>query len=57
MKQRCEICEKFECGEKCKCSCHYGVSDKIRQDQEPEGVGQPQKSEEQAMEGLSNLFG
>ncbi len=57
MKQRCEICEMFDCGSKCKCKCHYGVTEKIRQDLKAEDVKQPQKSEEQAMEGLSALFG
>lgn len=47
----------FDCGDKCKCKCHYGVTSKIRQDLGAEDIKQPQKSEEQAMEGLSALFG
>lgn len=62
MKQRCEICKMFDCGNKCKCKCHYGITGKFRQDLEPEDVEQlqkleQQKSEEQAMEGLRALFG
>lgn len=48
----------FDCGDKCKCKCHFGVTDKIRQDHEAEKGSAPiKKSEEQAMEGLSALFG
>jgi len=57
LKQRCEICEKFDCGEKCKCKCHYGTTNKIRTDHASEKGATPQRSEEQAMEGLSALFG
>ena len=47
----------FDCGSKCKCKCHYGSTDKIRQDHSAEKGASPQKTEEQAMEGLSALFG
>ena len=57
MKQRCNICEMFDCGEKCKCQCHFGATNKIRQDHDAEKGAQTVKSEEQAMEGLSALFG
>lgn len=57
MKQRCNICKLFDCGNKCQCSCHFGTTSKIRQDHNAEKGTQSVKSEEQAMEGLSALFG
>ena len=54
---RCQACDFFDCGIKCKCECHFGGTDKIRQDHGAEAGGQGVKTEEQAMEGLSALFG
>lgn len=57
MKQRCKACEFFDCGNKCQCKCHYGSTAKIRTDLSPEDAKQPQKTQEEEMEGLSSLFG
>ena len=54
---KCDICVMFDCGTKCRCKCHQAPTPIIRQDLNAEDVKQPQKSEEQAMEGLSALFG
>jgi len=61
-KSRCEGCKFFNCGDKCKCKCHYGSSPKIRTNHNVSDLRRLQKhktsrTEEQAMEGLSNLFG
>ncbi len=49
----------FDCGVKCQCNCHHGETPLIRQDHNPqsEGLLKGNKTEEQAMEGLSHLFG
>lgn len=47
----------FDCGEKCTCECHFGTTNKIRQDHDAEKGATSIKSEEHAMEGLSTLFG
>jgi len=57
MTDKCDICVMFDCGTKCRCKCHQAPTPIIRQDLDAEDVKQPQKSEEQAMEGLSALFG
>jgi len=59
MIKKCNICKIFDCGPKCQCDCHNGGADKIRQDHSPqsEGLLLRNKTEEQAMEGLSALFG
>ena len=54
---RCGACEFFNCGEKCQCKCHCGSTPKIRKDHGAESLKKLLKSEDQAMEGLSSLFG
>ena len=58
---KCEACRFFDCGFNCNCRCHHGGADKIRQDHNPADIRglqkKGQKSEDQAMEGLSSLFG
>ena len=57
--KKCSICIKFDCGVKCECHCHHGQTPIIRQDHNPqsEGLLLANKSEDQAMEGISALFG
>ena len=62
LQKKCNACEFFDCGDKCSCYCHHGVSDKIRQDHQPHDLKSMQKQyeksrEEESMEGLSSLFG
>jgi len=57
MTDKCDICVMFDCGIKCQCKCHHGETPLIRQDHDSEARGKTVKSEEQAMEGLSALFG
>lgn len=45
MKQRCEGCKFFDCGEQCKCKCHYGSTDKIRHDHGAEDLKPKQKKD------------
>lgn len=32
---KCKICNLFDCGLKCNCVCHSGITDKIRHDLTP----------------------
>jgi len=64
MKQRCEGCKFFDCGEQCNCKCHHGVTDKIRQDHGAEDLKPKIENESKetavgsvSQEGLSALFG
>jgi len=59
IKKRCNMCVLFDCGIRCQCDCHKGTTPIIRQDHSPqsEGLLLANKTEEQAMEGLSALFG
>jgi len=59
MTKKCNICKMFDCGVKCQCDCHKGTTPLIREDHnaQSEGLLLRNKTEEQAMEGLSNLFG
>jgi len=59
LSKKCNICKIFDCGVKCQCDCHKGTTPLIRQDHSPqsEGLLKGNKTEEQAMEGLSALFG
>lgn len=57
MKQRCEGCKYFDCGEKCRCKCHYGVTNKIRQDHGSEDLKSKQKNESKGLDGLEQLAG
>ena len=59
IKKRCNMCIQFDCGIRCRCDCHKGTTPVIRQDHSPqsEGLLLGNKTEEQAMEGLSALFG
>ncbi len=56
---KCKICIMFDCGVKCQCSCHKDEAPIIRQDHnsQSESLLVANKTEEQAMEGLSALFG
>ena len=59
MTKKCRICEMFDCGIKCQCNCHNGETPIIRQDHnaQSESLLVANKTEDQAMEGLSSLFG
>lgn len=59
LNKKCSICIKFDCGAKCECHCHHGETPIIRQDHDAksESLLIANKTEDQAMEGLSALFG
>ncbi len=57
MKQRCNGCKFFDCGDECQCHCHYGSAPKISNNLDFESGKNTIKNEEQSMEGLASLFG
>ena len=59
LNKKCSICIKFDCGVKCECHCHHGETPTIRQDHDAqsESLLIANKTEDQAMQGLSHLFG